>query len=319
MQILYPPIKTYAQHILVVQEPHSLYVEEAGNPDGIPVLVVHGGPGAGSDSHQRRFFDPDKYRIILFDQRGSGKSTPHAELKNNNTQALLEDMETIRTHLNIKQWVLFGSTWGSALSLLYAQKHPQNVRGLILHSIFLARRQDIDWFYKHGANIFFPDYWEEFIQILSPDEKNDIINAYHQRLSGKDEIARMNALKNWSLWQARCNSLQPKNQITEQFSDLRFSANLASLETYYLINNCFIEDNLILNQMDTLKNIPCFIIHGRYDILCPLEGAWELHKNWPGSQLFIVREAGHSMLESTIIDAIVLASQQMIKAAPKVS
>lgn len=311
MQILYPPIRTYAQHQLVVEKPHVLYVEESGNPDGIPLLVIHSGPGAASDVMHRRFFDPEKYRIILFDQRGTGKSTPLAELKNNHTQALLADMEAIRNYLNIDRWVLFGSTWGSTLALLYAQQHPEFAAALFLHSVFIGRQQDIDWFYKKGANAFFPDYWEEFIQILPLKERHDIIAAYHRRLTGTDELARMSAAKNWSLWQARCHSLQPQNHIIEHFAELRFASNLASIESHYLLNHCFIEENQILDNMAILKNIPGFIIQGRYDMISPLSSAWELHKAWPASELYIVRDAGHSMLEPAIVDALILVSKKI--------
>lgn len=316
MQILYPPIKTYAQHTLAVEEPHVLYIEESGNPDGLPVLIVHGGPGSGSKDFHRCFFDPEKYRIILFDQRGAGKSTPHAELKNNHTQALLQDMEAIRQYLTIERWMLFGESWGSTLSLLYAQQYPQSVIGLILHGTFLARPQDIHWAYQEGASEIFPDYWEEFIQII-PDKERQIkkslslIAAYHRRLTGQDELARMAAAKNWSLWQARCSTLQPRSNVMEHFADVHLAASLACIETHYLLNHCFIEKNAILQQMDIIKHIPSFIIHGRYDMICPLRSAWELHKAWPSSELYVIRDAGHSILEPSIVDAIIMATQKM--------
>jgi len=311
MLILFPAIKTYAQHTLETESPHSLYVEESGNPEGIPVLVVHSGPGAGSESYQRRFFDPEKYRIILFDQRGSGKSKPHSELTNNHTAGLLADMEAIRTYLGIERWMLFGGAWGSALSLLYAEKYPEKVTGLILHSIFLARPKDIQWFYQEGASFIFPDYWDDFVQTIPEKERNNVVAAYYQRLNGSDELARMSAVKNWSLWQARCSSLQPHHNVIEHFSDLRFAVGLARVESHYFVNNCFVEPNQILDNIQAIKNIPGYIIHGRYDAVCPLQSAWELHKAWTDSELFIIRDAGHSIQEPGTIDAIILATQKM--------
>ncbi len=317
MQTLYPSIKTYAQYTLAVEKPHQLYIEESGNPEGFPVLFVHGGPGLGTESFQRCFFDPEKYRIILFDQRGSGKSTPHAELTNNHTQALVKDIESIREYLKIEKWVLFGTSFGSTLSLLYAQKYPQHVHGLILHGVFLGRTQDICWFYEQGANEVFPDYWEEFVHFLSAEEQGHVIKAYYKRLTGSDELARMSAAKNWSLWQARCSSLQLRNQVLERFSDVHVALGLACIETHYLHHACFLSDYAILANMDALKNIPGFIIHGRYDMISPLQCAWELHKAWVASELFIVRDAGHSLLEPAIVDAIILATQNMLRISQK--
>lgn len=313
MQTLYPAIKTYNEHRLTVEKPHSLYIEECGNPDGLPVLVVHSGPGAGCEAYHRRFFDPQKYRIILFDQRGSGRSKPHAELDGNHTQALIEDIEAIREYLNIKTWALFGGAWGAALSLLYAQHYPRHVTGLVLHSVFLGRKQDIQWFYQHGANLMFPDYWCEFEQAFSAEERKDLVTAYYERLCGNDELARMATAKSWSLWQARCSALQPHSNIIDHFTDPRFATGLASIESHYFVNNCFLEDNQILTNMDKIKDIPGFIIHGRYDMVCPLDGAWELHQSWPTSELYIVRDAGHASREPGIIDALVVATRKMAR------
>jgi proline iminopeptidase len=317
MQTLYPPIKTYAQHTLIVEEPHQLYIEESGNPEGFPVLFVHGGPGLGSESYQRCFFDPEKYRIILFDQRGSGRSTPHGLLENNNTSALLDDIETIRIYLNIEQWVLFGTAFGGTLSLLYAQKYPEFVHGLILHGIFLARPQDIRWLYQQGANAIFPDYWEDFIHSIPLEERHDLITAYHERLTGSDELARMATAKNWSIWQARCRSFQLHNQMVEHFSDAHVALGLACIENHYLLQSCFLSDYSILEHMDIIKNIPGFIINGRYDMICPLQSAWELHKTWSASEIFIIRDAGHSLLEPAIVDAVILATQKMLQIPKK--
>jgi proline iminopeptidase len=319
MYTLYPAIKVNQDYRLPVGPPHTLYIEESGNPDGIPVLVIHSGPGSGCETYYRRFFDPEQYRIILFDQRGAGRSTPHACLENNKTQDLLNDIEAIREFLHIDQWVLFGGAWGATLALLYAERHPQQVKCLVLYSVFLARQQDIDWFYQQGANYIFPDYWQDFIKGFSKQEQKNIIQAYHQRLTGHDELARMAAAKSWSLWQARCRSLQPQHNILDHFSDPRFAVNLATLETYYFANHCFIEENQILANIDQIAHIPSYIIHGRYNISCPLHSAWELHNACPASQLFIIRDAGHSAREAGVTDAIVLATRKIAENEPNLA
>lgn len=317
MLTLYPAIKPYAEHQLQVDDLHNLYIAECGNPKGRPVLVVHSGPGGGCHGYHRCFFDPDVYRIILFDQRGAGRSKPHVELRNNTTQDLIQDMDKIRAFLEIDQWFLFGGSWGAALSLLYAETFPHHVLGMILHRLFLARDKDIKWFYQQGANLIFPDYWQEFIQNIPQDEHNDLVAAYYKRLTGVDELARMSAAKSWSLWQARCASLQPHHDLIDHFSEPYFAISLACIESHYLVNHCFIEENVILNNLDKIQHIPAYIIHGRYDMVCPLYGAWELHQAWPLSELYIIRDAGHSTREPGIIDALVLATQQMAKSTTK--
>lgn len=313
MQTLYPSIKTYAEHRLNVDPLHMIYFEEAGNPDGLPVLVVHSGPGSGCENYHRCFFDPGIYRIILFDQRGAGRSTPHTELKNNTTADLISDMEAIRKHLNIDRWVLWGGAWGSTLSLIYAQTYPEHTIGLVLHSIFLGREKDIDWFYKKGANLIFPDYWADFIQGFPIKEQANPLQAYYKKLNGQDELARMSTAKAWSLWQARCAALQPHHQIIDHFSDPHLAIGLATIECHYFINNCFITENQILNNMDKIKHIPGYIIHGRYNIVCPLQNAWTLHQAWDASELYIIRDAGHSVKEPGVIDANIIATNNMAK------
>lgn len=311
MQTFYPAIKTYADHKIAVDDIHTIFFEESGNPDGVPVVVVHSGPGTGCEPYHRRFFDPNVYRIICFDQRGAGRSTPHAELEKNNTHNLISDMEKIREYLHIDRWVIWGGSWGSTLSLLYAQAHPDNVRGMILHSIFLGRKSDINWFYQSGANKIFPDYWQDFVEGLSREEAQNPLKAYHQRLNGSDEIARMATAKTWSLWQARCTALQPHHQLIDHFSDPYFAVGLATIETHYFLNHCFIEENQILENIDKIKHIPAILIHGRYDMVCPLHTAWELHNVWDNSELYIVRDAGHSQKEPGTIDAIILATKRI--------
>ncbi len=313
MQILYPEIKPYAEHTLDVDDIHSLHIEECGDPQGIPVAFIHGGPGAGCSKHDRRFFDPERYRIILIDQRGAGRSTPHAELTHNSTDKLIEDMEAIRQHLGVAKWVLFGGSWGATLGLLYAQAYPEKVLGMILRGIFLARKKDLHWFYQDGARTIFPDYWQDYIQPIPEDERGEMINAYYKKLTGDNELAKMAAAKAWSLWEGRCATLRPNPEVVTTFSNLHMAVSLARIEAHYFVNQAFIEENQILNHADKLEGIPGTIIHGRYDIVCPLDNAYELHKKWLSSELHIIRDAGHSSHESSIIDALIKASDSMAK------
>ncbi len=311
MRTLYPLIKPYVVHSLAVDALHVLHVEECGNPQGVPVIFVHGGPGAGCEPQHRSFFDPNVFRIVLFDQRGCGKSKPHAELDGNTTQALVADMEHIRTILGIQRWVIFGGSWGSTLSLVYAQTHPTRVLGLILRGIFLCREWEIRWFYQEGANRLYPDYWEDFLHPISPEERNDLVQAYYRRLTGKDEIARMSAAKAWSVWEGRCATLNPNKNVVEHFSNPYTALSLARIECHYFVNNSFLMPGQILRDAARLKDIPGVIVHGRYDTVCPVANAWELHKAWPQSELRIISAAGHSAFEPGITDALVQAADVM--------
>lgn len=311
MLTLYPEIVPYVKHSIDVGPPHQLYVEECGKLSALPVAVVHGGPGAGCEPYQRRFFDPEKYRIILFDQRGCGHSSPHADLQNNNTQALVEDMEKIREHLGIEKWVLFGGSWGSTLSLVYAQTYPERVLGLILRGIFLCRPHEIQWFYQEGACRLLPDYWQDFIKQIPQDERGDIVKAYYQRLTSDDEILQMSAAKAWSKWEARAATLLPRKEVVEHFSNPYTALSLARIECHYFMNDAFLEPNQILNNVHRLSGIPGTIVHGRYDVVCPLENAWELHQCWPQSDLQIVPDAGHSATEPGITDRLIIATNSM--------
>ena len=313
MHILYADIKPYQTRMLPVGDGHELYLEQCGNPAGIPVLFVHGGPGAGCSGKDRSFFDPDKYRIILFDQRGAGRSTPHAELKANSTQNLIADMERIREHLNVDRWLLFGGSWGSTLSLLYAQEHRERVMGMILRGIFLCRRQDIHWFYQFGASLVFPDYWEDFLHPIPPAERGDMVKAYYQRLTGANELAKMSCAKSWALWEAHCATLRPNLDVLESFGDPHMALSLACTEAHYFVNNSFIEENQILDNAKQLEGIPGIIVHGRYDMVCPLDNAQALHHLWHDSELHIVRDAGHSSREPNIIDALIRATRAMAR------
>jgi proline iminopeptidase len=311
MHVLYPEIKPYHVHRLAVDPPHELYVEESGNPAGLPVLFVHGGPGSGSQPRNRCFFDPEVYRIVLFDQRGAGRSTPHAELAGNTTQALVADMERIREFLGIERWVLFGGSWGSTLSLAYAEAHPERVVEMVLRGIFLCRREDLLWFYQDGASRVFPDYWQEFAAHIPAEEQHDFIRAYHRRLTGANEIARMAAAKAWSLWEAQCATLRPNHEVVEHFSDPHVALSLARIEAHYFVNDAFLEPGQLLRDAARLAGIPGYIVHGRYDVICPVDNAFALHAAWPGAELQIIRDAGHSAAEPGITDALVRAMQEI--------
>ena len=311
MMSLYPLIKPYAEHRLSVASPHCLYIEESGNAEGIPVLFVHGGPGSGCDARARSFFDPLRYRIIAFDQRGAGQSTPHAELQGNDSGALVEDMEQIREYLGIEQWLLFGGSWGTTLSLIYAQAHPQRVLALIMRGVFLCRQQDLHWLYQQGASRIFPDYWEDFLRPVAVAERGDLLAAYYRLLTGSNELTRMAAARAWSLWEGRCSTLRPDSDVLAHFNTPHTALAMARIEAHYFVNKGFITENQILQQMDTLAAIPGIIVHGRYDMVCRLDNAQALHNAWPGSELHIVSAAGHSSSEPGITDALIRATRDM--------
>ncbi|ACE83641.1 prolyl aminopeptidase [Cellvibrio japonicus] len=313
MQTFYPEIKPYQRHQIAVEAPHELYVDESGNPQGIPVLFVHGGPGAGCGKYDRRFFDPEVYRIVLFDQRGAGRSRPHASLESNTTQKLVEDMETIREHLGIDKWVLFGGSWGSTLSLVYAETYPERVLGLILRGIFLCRREDIHWFYQDGASRLFPDYWDSFVQQIPEEERGNLLNAYHRQLIGENQIQQMAAAKAWSCWEGRTATLKPCQDLVDSFTEPHRALSLARIEAHYFVNDSFLEANQIINNAHRLAGIPGVIVHGRYDVICPLDNAYALHKSWPDSELQIIREAGHASREPGIVDALIRATDDMAR------
>jgi proline iminopeptidase len=311
MRKAFPAIRPYSSETIAVTPPHELYVEESGNPDGIPVLFVHGGPGGGTRTSDRCFFNPEKYRIILFDQRGSGQSTPHALLENNNTQALIEDIETIRTSLNIDRWVVFGGSWGSTLGLLYAQAYPELVMGLILRGIFLCRDEDIHWFYQKGASHVFPDYWQQYLQVIPPAERADMLGAYYKRLTGDNEIERMAAAKAWSIWEGRCATLHSNDALVDHFANPHLAMAMARIECHYFVNKAFIEPDQIVNNAYRLKDIPGTIVHGRYDMVCPVNQAFALSEAWPEAQLKIIADAGHSSGEPGTTDALIAATENL--------
>jgi proline iminopeptidase len=313
MRNLYPDITPYKTHHIHVDEPHVLYVEESGNPAGIPVLFVHGGPGAGCEAYHRCFFDPNLYRIVLFDQRGSGRSTPHAALEGNTTQALVADIEVIREKLNINRWVLFGGSWGSTLSLVYAETYADRVLGLIVRGIFLTRKKEIDWFYQQGADRIFPDYWQDFIAPIAEAERGNLVKAYYQKLTGENEIAQLHAAKAWSVWEGRTATLKPNKNVIDHFGSSHTALSLARIECHYFMHDSFLEENQILKNADKLKDIPGVIVQGRYDVICPMESAWELHQAWPKAELKIIADSGHSATEAGTVDALVSATDAMAK------
>ncbi|MCY4264855.1 MAG: prolyl aminopeptidase [Gammaproteobacteria bacterium] len=308
MLVLFPEIKPYQRHRLRVSDHHELYLDEAGNPDGIPVLFVHGGPGAACNVSSRRFYDPALYRIITFDQRGCGRSTPHSSLDQNTTQDLIQDMEQIRQYLTVQQFVLFGGSWGSTLSLLYAQAYPEHVKAMILRGIFLCRQQDLDWFYKDGANRIFPDHWEEFSKHIPETERSELVSAYYHRLTGNDELARMGAAKAWAAWEGNCAKLRPSVETLAKFIRPHNAIALARIEAHYFMHKGFIEENQILDNMESIASIPGRIVHGRYDMVCPLVNAQLLHQHWSASELHIVRDAGHAASEPGMVDALIRAT-----------
>ncbi len=310
MRTLYPAIQPYVRHTLSVDDPHQLYVEECGNPEGIPVVFVHGGPGGGCEAWHRQLFNPDLYRIILFDQRGCGRSTPHAELRDNDTQALLADMELIRQHLDVDRWLVFGGSWGSTLGLLYAEAHPARVLGLVMRGIFLCRDQDIGWFYQSGASRLFPDYWHDFVAPVERDERHDMVAAYYRLLTGDDEVKRLTAAKAWSTWEGRTSTLNSKPELVAHFANSHVARGLARIECHYFINKAFIEPNQIIRQAYVLEDIPGVIIHGRYDAVCPVDQAVALHEAWPAARLNIVSASGHSAGEPAIADALIRATDE---------
>ncbi|MHB8414994.1 MAG: prolyl aminopeptidase [Acidiferrobacteraceae bacterium] len=308
--MLFPELQPYAVHHVAVDPPHVLYVEECGNPAGIPVLFVHGGPGAGIEDYHRRFFNPRRYRILLFDQRGAGRSTPHACLEHNDTTALVRDMEALRVRFGVERWLLFGGSWGSTLSLVYAETHPGRVLGLILRGIFLCRPSEIRWFYQDGAHWLFPDYWEDYIAPIAEGERDNLLRAYHQRLTGPDAAEQNRCARAWTLWEARTSTLMPNRTLVDHLIKPAVALAMARIESHYFMHDSFLEPNQIIARAAQLSSIPGVLIHGRYDAVCPLANAFDLHRAWPSSRLEVIPESGHSALEPRTADALVAATEE---------
>ena len=299
---LYPDIEPYDIQFLSVGDDHKIYIEQSGNPNGVPVTFLHGGPGAGTSSLYRSFFNPSIYRIIMFDQRGSGKSLPYGSISKNTSSHLIEDIKTILDSLNIKKSILYGGSWGSTLALLFSERHPSYVYSLVLRGIFLCRSDDIKWFYQKGADSIYPDYWLDFINDIPSDERSDILGAFHKRIHGEDENLSKEFCKRWAIWEGQCSTLYPSKTVVDQFDQCSIS--LAKIETHFFQNNCFIEENEIIKNINKIKNIRCEIVHGRYDIVCPFKQAYDLYLSYPNSRLNIINDAGHSLLEPGISEKI---------------
>ena len=306
---LFPEIEPYDSGHLRVDSVHSVYFEQCGNPEGKPAIFVHGGPGGGSSSVHRRFWDPAVYRIILFDQRGCGRSTPHAELRNNTTWDLVEDMERIRAHLGIERWQLFGGSWGSTLALAYAQQVPERVTEMVLRGVFLLRRREIEWYYQEGASRIFPEAWQKYLEPIPEDERDDMVGAYYRRLTSSDRTERIQAARAWSMWEGSTSRLVPDPELIKRTGDERFAEAFARIECHYFINGGFFqEDNHLLQNAHRIQHIPTVIVQGRYDIVCPPESAYQLHQAHPNSTLIIAPKSGHSALEPEITTHLIAAT-----------
>lgn len=311
MRGLYPEIEPFDSGFLQVDARHRLHYEQCGNPAGKPVVVLHGGPGAGCGPRMRRFHDPARYRIVLFDQRGSGQSTPHADLQDNTTWDLVADIERLRLHLGIGRWQVFGGSWGATLALAYGQAHPEMVTELVLRGIFMLRRWELEWFYQEGASRLFPDAWEKYLAPIPALERHDLISAYHRRLTSPDEATRLAAARAWSVWEASTSFLHQDPAFINSHEDPQFALSFARIECHYFVNAGFFEvDDQLLRDAGRLRDIPGVIAHGRYDVVCPLQNAWDLHQAWPQAQLEIAPSAGHSAFEAELTDILVRATDR---------
>lgn len=311
MRELYPPREPYNSGYLKVSDLHTIHFEESGNPQGKPIVLLHGGPGGGCPPFYRQYFDPEKWRLIMFDQRGCGQSKPHAELQENTTWDLVNDIEKLREHLSIEQWVVFGGSWGSTLSLAYSQTHPDRCKGLILRGIFMLRQKEIRWFYQEGASYIFPDAWEEYVKPIPINERDDMLTAYYKRLTSPDAQIRLEAARAWSIWEASTSRLFPDFDLKQRFGTDVFAEAFARIECHYFINKGFLEpeDQLLLN-VDRIRHIPAVIVQGRYDVVCPMMSAWELHRAWEEAEFIVVPDAGHSMSEPGIRSALIEATDK---------
>jgi proline iminopeptidase len=308
---LYPAIDPFNTGHLRVSDTHEIYFEECGNPDGQAAVFVHGGPGAGCDESARRFFDPDHYRIVIFDQRGCGRSRPHACLEENTTWHLCADMEKLREHLNISSWLVFGGSWGSTLALAYAQLHPAHVTALVLRGIFLCRPRELKWFYQHGASEIYPDAWQSYLEPIPPEEQGDLLNAYHRRLNSSDRELALAAAKAWSVWEGATSFLLTREEHLEHCAEDDFALALARIECHYFVNGVFMgNEDQLLKGVDKIRHIPAVIVQGRYDVVCPMRTAWELHRSWPEARFHVVPDAGHSALEPGNVNLLIRATDE---------
>ena len=311
MTSLYPPVEPSRHGWLAVGDGHELYWEESGNPDGKPCVFVHGGPGGGSSPEARQFFDPERYRIVVFDQRGCGQSRPHASLESNTTWDLVADMERLRETLGIDRWLVFGGSWGSTLALAYAQTHPEVVSELVLRGIFLLRPQEIHWFYQHGASELYPDTWQSYLAPIPEDERDNLLEAFHRRLTSDDEAVRLAAARAWSVWEASASFLVQNRDFMEKLDAPDAALAMARIECHYFMNGGFFHSpNQLLENIDRIRHIPCVIVQGRYDVVCPPVTAWDLHRAWPEAEFQLVQEAGHSAFDPANTAALVAATDR---------
>lgn len=311
MRELYPSLQPYQTEKLRVSELHTLHIEQVGNPTGKPVIFLHGGPGGGIDPLYYRYFDPKKWRLVLFDQRGCGKSTPHAELEQNTTWDLVNDIEKIRAHLGIQTWTVFGGSWGSTLSLVYSQTHPNACTELILRGIFLLRQKELQWFYQEGTSYLFPDAWEDYLKPIPEAERHDLIAAYYRRLTSTDPAVRAIAARAWSVWEASTSKLNVDPNLQQKFGESQFADAFARIECHYFVNKGFLEtEDQLLRNCAQIHHLPTVIVQGRYDVVCPMVSAWELHRALPQSELIVVPDAGHSMTEPGIRSALLDATDR---------
>jgi proline iminopeptidase len=309
MRTLYPPIEPFHSSSLRVSDLHTLYFEEVGDPRGRKAVFLHGGPGGGLDPDYRRYFDPARWRVVLFDQRGCGRSTPHAELRENTTPDLVADIERLREHLQIDRWFVFGGSWGSTLALAYAEAHPDRCLGLILRGIFLLRRKELLWFYQEGASWLFPEAWEEYLAPIPENERGDLMAAYYKRLTSPDPAVRLRAARAWSVWEGSTSKLRPDPRLIERFGGDSFAEAFARIECHYFVNGAFLRsDTQLLDDVPRIAHLPGVIVQGRYDVVCPARSAWDLHRRWPKSRLVMVGDAGHSISEPGIVDALIQAT-----------
>ena len=311
MKTLYPPVEPFHSGSLKVSDLHTLYFEEVGNPKGQKAVFLHGGPGGGLDPDYRRYFDPTRWRVVLFDQRGCGRSTPHAELRENTIWDLVADLERLREHLGIDRWFVFGGSWGSTLALAYAEAHPGHCLGLFLRGIFLLRRKELLWFYQEGASWIFPEAWEEYLAPIPEAERGDLMAAYHKRLTSPDATVRLRAARAWSVWEAATSKLRPDPKLVERFAGDTFAEAFARIECHYFVNGAFLKsDTQLLDEVSKIAHLPGVIVQGRYDVVCPARSAFDLHRRWPKSKLVMVGDAGHSISEPGIVSALVEATDQ---------
>ena len=310
---LYPKIKPYDSGFLNVDE-HQVYFEQCGNPNGKPAIFLHGGPGGGGSEDVRRFFNPDLYRIVVFDQRGCGRSKPHGCLENNTTWDLVSDIENLRNKLGIEKWLVFGGSWGSTLSLAYAQAHPESVSEIVLRGIFLLRKEELHWFYQDGASRIFPEAWSGFLEIIDEDKRDNLMSAYHKIFTSDDKQKRLIAAIAWSRWEAATSSLSYKPSLVEEFSDPEFALAFALIENHYFINKgWFKTENQLIENIDKIRSIPSVIVQGRYDVVCPMKTAWELSESWPEAEMIIAPSSGHTAFEKEITHALISATNKFGK------